>query len=61
MSDVHHHHHDDHVPEPAGLADPAPTGSGEIWTCPRHPQIRWVHPGNCPICGMKLVLKGGGK
>ena len=25
------------------------------WTCPMHPQIRLDHPGNCPICGMKLV------
>jgi Cu+-exporting ATPase len=25
-----------------------------IWTCPMHPQIRWDHPGNCPICGMAL-------
>ena len=27
---------------------------GTIWTCPMHPQIRWDHPGNCPICGMTL-------
>ena len=19
-----------------------------------HPQVRWDHPGNCPICGMAL-------
>lgn len=25
------------------------------WTCPMHPQVRQDHPGNCPICGMKLV------
>lgn len=25
------------------------------WTCPMHPQILENHPGNCPICGMKLV------
>src|SRR3954454_22614164 len=28
--------------------------AGTIWTCPMHPQIRWDHPGNCPICGMAL-------
>jgi Cu+-exporting ATPase len=28
--------------------------SGAIYTCPMHPQIRQVHPGNCPICGMAL-------
>jgi Cu+-exporting ATPase len=27
---------------------------GTIWTCPMHPEIRQVGPGNCPICGMAL-------
>ena len=27
---------------------------GMIYTCPMHPQIRQVGPGNCPICGMAL-------
>lgn len=27
---------------------------GEIYTCPMHPQIRQVGPGQCPICGMAL-------
>src|SRR5437016_10625126 len=27
---------------------------GTIYTCPMHPQIRQVGPGNCPICGMAL-------
>lgn len=27
----------------------------EIWTCSMHPQIRKNEPGNCPICGMKLI------
>ena len=25
------------------------------WTCPMHPEIHADKPGNCPICGMKLV------
>lgn len=25
------------------------------YTCPMHPQIHALKPGNCPICGMKLV------
>lgn len=25
-----------------------------IYTCPMHPQVRQVGPGNCPICGMTL-------
>jgi len=28
--------------------------AGAIYTCPMHPQIRQVGPGNCPICGMVL-------
>ena len=28
--------------------------SGTIYTCPMHPEIRQVGPGNCPICGMAL-------
>ncbi|MDX6767403.1 MAG: efflux RND transporter periplasmic adaptor subunit [Candidatus Methylacidiphilales bacterium] len=32
----------------------APT-AGKIYTCSMHPQIRQDHPGDCPICGMKLV------
>ncbi len=37
---------------------PAPRAVSErpdvIYTCPMHPQIRQVGPGNCPICGMSL-------
>jgi Cu(I)/Ag(I) efflux system membrane fusion protein len=29
------------------------------YTCPMHPQILEDHPGNCPVCGMKLVKKSG--
>ena len=29
----------------------------EIYTCPMHPEIIRDEPGNCPICGMHLVLK----
>ena len=31
-----------------------PVAPGAIYTCPMHPQIRQVGPGNCPICGMAL-------
>lgn len=29
--------------------------SAEIWTCSMHPQVRMDKPGDCPICGMKLI------
>src|SRR5213083_956031 len=27
-----------------------------LYTCGMHPQVIQDHPGNCPICGMKLTL-----
>ena len=29
----------------------------DVYYCPMHPQILYDHPGNCPICGMKLIKK----
>jgi Cu+-exporting ATPase len=37
-----------------GPVKSTPTKAGEIYTCPMHPQVRQVGPGNCPICGMTL-------
>lgn len=31
-----------------------PTAEQVEYTCPMHPQIRRLEPGNCPICGMAL-------
>src|SRR4051812_20693629 len=34
------------------------TGSAkakQLYTCGMHPQVIQDHPGNCPICGMKLT------
>lgn len=28
----------------------------QLYTCGMHPQVLQDHPGNCPICGMKLTL-----
>ena len=41
------------------VGGPAPRAGGDqpegvIYTCPMHPQIRQLGPGNCPICGMAL-------
>jgi len=36
----------------------APMPEGTIYTCPMHPEIEQVGPGDCPICGMALEPKG---
>lgn len=30
---------------------------GAVYTCPMHPEVRGVDPGDCPICGMALELE----
>jgi Cu+-exporting ATPase len=35
-------------------APKADVPEGTIYTCPMHPEIRQIGPGNCPICGMAL-------
>jgi cation transport ATPase len=45
---VDHHH----VAQAPQTDQPLPAGT--IYTCPMHPQIRQLGPGNCPICGMTL-------
>lgn len=32
---------------------------GQLWTCGMHPDIVLEEPGDCPICGMKLVPLNG--
>jgi len=29
--------------------------AAQLWTCPMHPHLLEEEPGNCPICGMRLV------
>src|SRR5512138_2504035 len=36
----------------------AKNAAAELWTCPMHPSVVQDHPGDCPICGMKLVKVG---
>jgi Cu+-exporting ATPase len=43
----------EHDAMPARKPD-AEVPPGTIYTCPMHPEIRQVGPGNCPICGMAL-------
>jgi membrane fusion protein, copper/silver efflux system len=35
--------------------DAAPAKEKQLYTCGMHPQVIQDHPGNCPICGMKLT------
>lgn len=52
-----HHHHDHSAPEaqqPA--ADGGERAASDVYVCPMHPDVRQSTPGNCPRCGMKLVL-----
>src|SRR5499433_3616782 len=41
-----------HAPGAKAKEPEAPPGT--IYTCPMHPEVRQVGPGNCPICGMAL-------
>jgi Cu(I)/Ag(I) efflux system membrane fusion protein/cobalt-zinc-cadmium efflux system membrane fusion protein len=40
---------------PSPESKPAVTESKQLYTCGMHPNVIQDHPGNCPICGMKLV------
>ena len=46
VADVHEH---------AAETTADPKGE-EIWTCSMDPQVRQNEPGDCPICGMDLIL-----
>jgi len=36
------------------VPDDTPADPGAIYTCPMHPEVRQVGPGDCPDCGMAL-------
>src|SRR5881275_1920516 len=40
--------------KPADAPAAKPVATGATYTCPMHPEVRQVGPGNCPICGMAL-------
>jgi P-type Cu+ transporter len=42
----------------AGRPEPEPMPAGTVYTCPMHPEIEQIGPGECPICGMALEPKG---
>ena len=43
----------------AAASEPSSAGGGtakkQLWTCGMHPQVIQDHPGDCPICHMKLT------
>ena len=43
-----------HTSKSTSVTDVANAPAGTIYTCPMHPEVRQVGPGNCPICGMAL-------
>ncbi|WP_205664856.1 copper-transporting P-type ATPase [Tsuneonella suprasediminis] len=49
MNDHTHHHQHGKASE-----------GGTVYTCPMHPEVRQVEPGDCPKCGMHLVPEGSG-
>jgi P-type Cu+ transporter len=44
----------DHASEGAKGTSRTGTSEGAVYTCPMHPEVRQIGPGNCPICGMAL-------
>lgn len=50
-----HHDHSRSAHVPAAAKPVAKGDQGQVeYTCPMHPQVRQMGPGNCPICGMAL-------
>jgi Cu+-exporting ATPase len=51
---AHDHHRHTHG-APGTVKSGAQGDQGQVeYTCPMHPQVRQMGPGNCPICGMAL-------
>ncbi len=44
-----------HAPDQRAGNPAAETAEKQLYTCGMHPQVIQDHPGNCPICGMKLT------
>jgi len=43
------------IKKPAAKTEQAKPSQKIIYTCVMHPKIQMDKPGNCPICGMKLI------
>lgn len=46
----------DEAPAPSPKPDAHDHGADTVYTCSMHPQIRQSEPGQCPICGMDLIV-----
>ncbi|WP_225913388.1 copper-transporting P-type ATPase [Leptospira yasudae] len=57
MEHKHMHHHS--VKSVENLPPESSNINSKIYTCSMHPEIRRNEPGDCPICGMRLVLQKG--
>lgn len=42
---------------PASDSTASPAGTATVYTCPMHPEVAASQPGQCPKCGMDLVVK----
>ena len=47
----------DHGSHGAPAVATQPGEEKSTYSCPMHPEVKSDKPGNCPICGMKLVKK----
>lgn len=47
--------HDEQLQDHGGSPLAAKEGTSATYVCPMHPEVVRKEPGNCPICGMKLV------
>jgi hypothetical protein len=41
------------------VAEEEPALEGAVYTCPMHPDVTSDEPGECPECGMDLVVREG--
>jgi len=51
------HDHSEHEAGESMVDQMLPERASTQYTCPMHPQIVRNEPGNCPICGMELVVR----
>lgn len=47
-------HHKEHPPCGTKRFSPGPEAPSTEYTCPMHPEVKELEPGNCPKCGMAL-------